>query len=167
MQLDRPAPVNQIQKLTTVPGELKAQHTGKMLHREIQHPVNVSFFPLGLEGDILTVLIIIAALYNLLCHMLSQLRFIIVSFLVLGQRDFVNSGTAWHHDTDSGLDYMLALSLQSDGDSVAGGVDSSQWSDIWEHMPSNTSADTPPNNNRPLFTSGTSSSAVQDHGQTG
>lgn len=68
---------------------------------------------------------------------------------------------------------MLALSLQSDGESVPGGVEDNLWSGIWDHKiekTSNTSVNTslsPPNNNYPNFTIGTSTSAVEDHGQTG
>ena len=65
---------------------------------------------------------------------------------------------------------MLALSLQSDGESVAGGIDSNLWSDIWDHKTSNTSVNSAlslPNNNYPHFTTGTSTSTVQDQDQTG
>lgn len=99
--------------------------------------------------------------------------------VVLGQRDFLNSSTssAWPQseltlgDDSSGLDYMLALSLQSDGESVAGGVEGNLWSGIWDHKigkTSNTSVNSPfspPNNNFPNFTTGTS--AVQEHDQAG
>ena len=98
---------------------------------------------------------------------------------MLEQSDFLSSsssGSAWPHsdftldEDSSGLDYMLALSLQSDGDSVAGGVEGNLWSGIWDHKigkTSNTSNSplSPPNNNYPNFT--TSTSAVQDHDQTG
>ncbi|XP_070690634.1 TRAF-type zinc finger domain-containing protein 1-like isoform X2 [Pempheris klunzingeri] len=94
---------------------------------------------------------------------------------VLGQSDFLtsSSSSAWPHseltldEDSSGLDYMLALSLQSDGESVAGG-EGNLWSGIWDHKigkTSNTSSPlSPPNNNHPNFT--TSTSAVQDHDQT-
>ncbi|XP_078106891.1 TRAF-type zinc finger domain-containing protein 1 isoform X3 [Sander vitreus] len=96
---------------------------------------------------------------------------------LLGQRDFLNSSTssAWPQseltlgNDSSGLDYMLALSLQSDGESVAGGVEGNLWSGIWDHKigkTSNTSVNSPfspPNNNFPNFTTGTS--AVQEHDQ--
>lgn len=68
---------------------------------------------------------------------------------------------------------MLALSLQSDGEPVAGGVEGNLWSDIWDHKAgktSNTSVNSPlspTNNNYPHFTAGTSVSAVQDHDQAG
>lgn len=93
---------------------------------------------------------------------------------MLGQSDFLSSSSssAWPQSEDSsGLDYMLALSLQSDGESVAGGVEGNLWSGIWDHKigkTSNTSVNSPlspPNNNYPNFT--TSTSAVQDHDQTG
>lgn len=103
---------------------------------------------------------------------------------MLGQSHFLNSGSSssssvWPHggqthDEDlSGLDYMLALSLQSDGESVSGDAEGNLWSDIWDHKigkTSNTSVNPPltlPNNNYPHFTTGTSPSAVQDHDQTG
>ncbi|XP_019956639.2 TRAF-type zinc finger domain-containing protein 1 [Paralichthys olivaceus] len=94
---------------------------------------------------------------------------------LLGQRSFQNSSSTWQHvdqtrdEDSSGLDYMLALSLQSDGESVAGGIDSNLWSDIWDHKTSNTSVNSalsPPNNNFPHFTTGMSTSTVQDHDQT-
>ncbi|XP_030273803.1 TRAF-type zinc finger domain-containing protein 1 [Sparus aurata] len=97
---------------------------------------------------------------------------------LLGQSDFLSSSSsssssAWPHseltlDEDtSGLDYMLALSLQSDGESMAGGVEGNLWSGIWDHkIDKNTSVNSPlspPNNNYPNFTTGTS--ALQDHDQ--
>ncbi|XP_026177995.1 TRAF-type zinc finger domain-containing protein 1 isoform X2 [Mastacembelus armatus] len=97
---------------------------------------------------------------------------------LLGQRDFLNSGSAWlrgdqtQDEDSSGLDYMLALSLQSDGESVARGIEGNLWSDIWDHKigkvpdTSGSSPLSPPNNNYPHFTTGTSRSAVQDHDQT-
>lgn len=98
---------------------------------------------------------------------------------MLDRSDFLpsssSSSSAWSHseftpdEDSSGLDYMLALSLQSDGESMAGGVEGNLWSGIWDHKiekTSNTSVTTPlspPNNNYPNFTT----SAVEDHGQTG
>nr|XP_046243439.1 TRAF-type zinc finger domain-containing protein 1 isoform X2 [Scatophagus argus] len=94
---------------------------------------------------------------------------------LLEQSDFLTSnsssgsGSAWPHseftldEDSSGLDYMLALSLQSDGESVAGVGDGNLWSGIWGHKvgkTSNTSSDTP----QPNFTTGRS--AVQDPDQT-
>lgn len=55
-------------------------------------------------------------------------------------------------EDSSGLDYMLALSLQSDSEPGAGGArvrEPSPWSSIWDHRPvstSHSSALTPPNN---------------------
>ncbi|KAM7391971.1 hypothetical protein PAMP_022617 [Pampus punctatissimus] len=97
---------------------------------------------------------------------------------LLEQSDFLShsSSSAWPHsgqtqdDDSSGLDYMLALSLQSDGESVAGGVEGNLWSDIWDHKigkTSNTKVSSQlslPNNNYPNFS--TSTSAVQDYDQT-
>uniref|UniRef100_A0A3P8UAU6 TRAF-type zinc finger domain-containing protein 1 n=1 Tax=Amphiprion percula TaxID=161767 RepID=A0A3P8UAU6_AMPPE len=98
---------------------------------------------------------------------------------LLGQSDFQHSSSSsmWprsEHTLDedsSGLDYMLALSLQSDGESMGGGIEGNMWNDIWDHKigKSNTSVNSPlspPNNNYPNFSVGTSSSAVQDHDQT-
>lgn len=97
---------------------------------------------------------------------------------LLEQSDFLSrsSSSTWPHsgqtqdEDSSGLDYMLALSLQSDGESVAGGMEGNLWSDIWDHKigkTSNTSISSPlspPNNNYSNFT--TSTSAVQDYDQT-
>lgn len=97
---------------------------------------------------------------------------------LLGHSDFLHSSSssAWpvsEHTLDedsSGLDYMLALSLQSDGESVAGGMEGNMWSDIWDHKigKSNTSVNSPlspPNNNYPNFSVGTSTSSALDHDQ--
>ncbi|KAK2837233.1 hypothetical protein Q5P01_014445 [Channa striata] len=89
---------------------------------------------------------------------------------LLGQSDFLNSSSAWphggHDEDSSGLDYMLALSLQSDGESVAGGIEGNPWCDIWDHKiekTSNSSISFPlTNNNYPQFTTGTGVSTVQD-----
>ncbi|KAM9858279.1 TRAF-type zinc finger domain-containing protein 1 isoform 1-T2 [Aulostomus maculatus] len=96
---------------------------------------------------------------------------------LLEQRDFLSHGSStWpvssqtQDEDSSGLDYMLALSLQSDRESVAGGVEGNPWSDIWDHTigrTSNTSVGcqlSTPNNNYPNFTTGTS--PVQDLDQT-
>ncbi|XP_069577646.1 TRAF-type zinc finger domain-containing protein 1 [Brachyistius frenatus] len=100
---------------------------------------------------------------------------------LLGQSDFLHgsssSSSGWPHsehtldEDSSGLDYMLALSLQSDGESVSGGLEANMWSDIWDHKigkstTSGSSPLSPPNNNYPNFSVGTSTSAVQDHDQT-
>lgn len=92
---------------------------------------------------------------------------------LLGQGDFLHSrsSSTWPHgehtldEDSSGLDYMLALSLQSDGDSRVGGLEGNVWSDIWDHKigKSNTAL---ANNNYPDFTVGSSTSAVQDQDQT-
>lgn len=102
--------------------------------------------------------------------------------VVLGPNDFLSSSSsssAWPQselrldEDSSGLDYMLALSLQSDGESVAGGMEGNLWSGIWDHKigkTSNTSINSPlspPNNNYPNFTTGTSTSAVQELDQAG
>lgn len=97
---------------------------------------------------------------------------------LLGQSDFLTSSSSastWPQselaldEDSSGLDYMLALSLQSDGESGAGGVEGNPWSGIWYHTTgktSNTSQFSLPNNNYPNFTTSTGTSAVQDHDQT-
>ncbi|XP_054466610.1 TRAF-type zinc finger domain-containing protein 1 isoform X2 [Anoplopoma fimbria] len=99
---------------------------------------------------------------------------------LLGQSDFrssSSSSSAWPqseltlNEDSSGLDYMLALSLQSDVESVAGGVEGNLWSGIWDHKigkTSNSSVNSPlppPNNNYPNFSTSTSTSAVQEHDQ--
>ncbi|XP_029960206.1 TRAF-type zinc finger domain-containing protein 1 isoform X2 [Salarias fasciatus] len=90
----------------------------------------------------------------------------------LGQEAFPHSSSSsstWPqsehtlNEDSSGLDYMLALSLQSDGESMAGGLDGNVWSDIWDHNIGKSSSPlSPPNNNYPSFSVGTSTSAVQD-----
>lgn len=101
---------------------------------------------------------------------------------MFGQDDFLLSSSrtssVWPNreltpdEDSSGLDYMLALSLQSDGELLSGGGDDSQWSGIWDYnigkTPS-TSGNTPlfpPNNNYPNFTTGTNA-VVEDPYQTG
>lgn len=90
---------------------------------------------------------------------------------VLGRSSAWQQSSQAHDEDSSGLDYMLALSLQSDGESVAGGMEGSLWSDIWDHKiekTSNTSVSSPlspPNNNYPNFTTSTSTSAIQDYDQ--
>ncbi|TNN62592.1 TRAF-type zinc finger domain-containing protein 1 [Liparis tanakae] len=103
----------------------------------------------------------------------------------MGQSDFRTGGgsssssSAWPqseltlNEDSSGLDYMLALSLQSDVASGAGGVEGNLWSGIWDHKigkTSNSSVNSPlspPNNNFPNFTTSTSTStsAVQEQDQ--
>ncbi|CAN9513195.1 unnamed protein product [Ophioblennius macclurei] len=90
----------------------------------------------------------------------------------LRQEDFAHSSnSSWPQsertldEDSSGLDYMLALSLQSDGESMAGGLEGNVWSDIWDHRKSNSPL-SPPNNNYPSFSVGTSTSTVQDLDQT-
>lgn len=59
------------------------------------------------------------------------------SNLFLGQGDFMHgsSGVCPPDEESSGLDYdyMLALSLQGDGESAAGGAEDSVWRNIWDH----------------------------------
>lgn len=92
---------------------------------------------------------------------------------MLGRSSAWQQSSQAHDEDSSGLDYMLALSLQSDGESVAGGMEGSLWSDIWDHKiekTSNTSVSSPlspPNNNYPNFTTSTSTSAIQDYDQAG
>ncbi|XP_077601217.1 TRAF-type zinc finger domain-containing protein 1-like [Stigmatopora nigra] len=84
------------------------------------------------------------------------------------QNDFVSRNNAWplQDEDSSGLDYMLALSLQTDGDSLAGGGEPNLWSDIWDHTKtSNSSVDSPlstSNNNYPNFPSRTSTLLDRD-----
>ncbi|CAJ1068210.1 TRAF-type zinc finger domain-containing protein 1 [Xyrichtys novacula] len=97
---------------------------------------------------------------------------------LLDQSDFLTSSSSstWPHseftadEDSSGLDYMLALSLQSDGDSVAGGMEGNLWSGIWDDKIGKTSnlnsSLMPPNNNYPNFSTDISTTALQDHDQT-
>ncbi|XP_027888651.1 TRAF-type zinc finger domain-containing protein 1 [Xiphophorus couchianus] len=60
------------------------------------------------------------------------------SNLFLGQGDFLHGGSSSVRPPDeesSGLDYdyMLALSLQSDGEAAGGGAEDSVWRNIWDH----------------------------------
>uniref|UniRef100_A0A3P9QCR8 TRAF-type zinc finger domain-containing protein 1 n=1 Tax=Poecilia reticulata TaxID=8081 RepID=A0A3P9QCR8_POERE len=68
----------------------------------------------------------------------SSTSHITTSNLFLGQGDFLHGGSSSVRPPDeesSGLDYdyMLALSLQSDGESAAGGAEDSVWRNIWDH----------------------------------
>ncbi|XP_061674246.1 TRAF-type zinc finger domain-containing protein 1 isoform X1 [Syngnathoides biaculeatus] len=86
------------------------------------------------------------------------------------QSEFLSRSSAWplQDEDSSGLDYMLALSLQTDGDSMAGGGEASLWSDIWDHTKTSDSSvgcQLPtPNNNYPNVPSRTS--ALLDRDQT-
>lgn len=86
----------------------------------------------------------------------------------------------WPHEDhlldedSSGLDYMLALSLQSDAESGAGGGggggDSSLWGSIWDHKTLNTSDSSPlpaTNNNYTNFNRGVCPGAAHDRDPTG
>ncbi|XP_068594474.1 TRAF-type zinc finger domain-containing protein 1 [Brachionichthys hirsutus] len=104
-------------------------------------------------------------------HLLEQ-----NDFLTSSSNSSSSSSALWPHselqldEDSSGLDYMVALSLQSDGDSVAAGGDGNLWSGIWDHKigkTSNTSVNTPlspPNNN--YLNVSSSVRAAQDYGQT-
>lgn len=100
--------------------------------------------------------------------------------VVLGPSDFLNSSSssssssAWPQselrlaEDSSGLDYMLALSLQTDGEPGAGGVEGNLWSGIWDHKiekPSVNSSLCPPNSNYSNVT--TVTSPVQEQDQAG
>ncbi|XP_077377539.1 TRAF-type zinc finger domain-containing protein 1 isoform X2 [Festucalex cinctus] len=86
------------------------------------------------------------------------------------QNDFLSRSSAWplQDEDSSGLDYMLALSLQNDGESMAGVGEASLWSDIWDHTKTSNSSvgcQLPTsNNNYPNFPSRTS--ALPDRDQT-
>ncbi|XP_078141446.1 TRAF-type zinc finger domain-containing protein 1 isoform X1 [Centroberyx gerrardi] len=89
-----------------------------------------------------------------------------------------NNNSAWPHvdpsldEDSSSLDYLLALSLQSDGEAGEQGVEVPLWSDVWDHKlgrTSNTSLISPlspPNNNFQHLATGASLSALLDHDQT-
>ncbi|XP_075994717.1 TRAF-type zinc finger domain-containing protein 1 isoform X2 [Genypterus blacodes] len=71
-------------------------------------------------------------------------------------------------EDSSGLDYLLALSLQNDAESVASSTERGPWANVWEHKfgkTSNTSLLSPNNTYQDLATA-TSTSAVQDLDQT-
>lgn len=99
---------------------------------------------------------------------------------LLEDTDFqLRSSSMWPHEDhlldedSSGLDYMLALSLQSDAESGAGGGggggDSSLWGSIWDHKTLNTSDSSPlpaPNNNYTNFNRGVCPGAAQDRDPT-
>ncbi|KAM3867499.1 TRAF-type zinc finger domain-containing protein 1 [Diretmus argenteus] len=87
-----------------------------------------------------------------------------------------NNNSTWPHvdqsldEDSSSLDYLLALSLQSDGEAGDHGVEGALWTDVWDHKlgrTSNTSLISPlspPNNYYHLATS-THISTVQDQDQ--
>ncbi|KAM9392221.1 TRAF-type zinc finger domain-containing protein 1 [Pholidichthys leucotaenia] len=99
---------------------------------------------------------------------------------LLEQTDFLHASDSsmWSHgehslaEDSSHLDYMLALSLQGDGEPMTAGMDSNMWSNIWDHKTgkSNTSVNSrpsppsPPNSNYPQL--GNSTSAFQEAEQT-
>ncbi|XP_015234301.1 PREDICTED: TRAF-type zinc finger domain-containing protein 1-like isoform X2 [Cyprinodon variegatus] len=66
------------------------------------------------------------------------------SNLFLGQENFLHGSSSEHppDEESSGLnyDYMMALSLQSDGESAAGGADDSMWRNIWNHQDKKTNS---------------------------
>ncbi|XP_061842254.1 TRAF-type zinc finger domain-containing protein 1 [Nerophis lumbriciformis] len=78
------------------------------------------------------------------------------------QTDFLSHSSMWplQDEDSSGLDYMLALSLQTDGESMAGSGEASLWSDIWDHTKTSSTS----NNNYSNFPPRTS--AVQERDQT-
>ncbi|MED6238755.1 hypothetical protein ATANTOWER_029116 [Ataeniobius toweri] len=95
------------------------------------------------------------------------------SNLFLGQGDFLHGSSSERppDEESSGLDYdyMLALSLQSDGESAAGGAEDSVWRNIWEPEDKKTNSSEIPSfplaqNKNTNSTEGTS--AVQATGQT-
>lgn len=86
---------------------------------------------------------------NMLKHLLEDSDFQPHSSRLWSQQNVLD-------EDSSGLDYMLALSLQSDGEPGAagtrgaGGSEPSPWSSIWDHRPvstSQSSAVSAPNNN--------------------
>ncbi|KAM4616633.1 TRAF-type zinc finger domain-containing protein 1 isoform 2-T2 [Polymixia lowei] len=89
-----------------------------------------------------------------------------------------NNNSSWPQvyrsaeEDSSSLDYLLALSLQSDGEMVDQGGEGALWTDVWDHKlgrSPNTSLISPlspPNNNYQHFATGTSMSAVQEYEQT-
>lgn len=95
----------------------------------------------------------------------------IIFLLVLEQNDFLHgSSGAWplsSHTVDedsSGLDYMLALSLQGDGEPVTEGAEGNIWRGFWDQKVENTSVTS---SLHPNVTGKMNTSAVQDESQTG
>ncbi|KAF7669622.1 hypothetical protein LDENG_00166700 [Lucifuga dentata] len=92
------------------------------------------------------------------------------------QEGFQSSNSIWprgeqtrDEDSSSGLDYLLALSLQSDGESVADSKERASWTDVWGHVFGKTSGMSsfyPPNNNYQNLTTATTTSGIQDQDQT-
>lgn len=94
-----------------------------------------------------------------------------IFLLVPEQNDFLHGGIgAWpisSHTVDedsSGLDYMLALSLQGDGEPIPEGADRNVWRGFWDQKVENVSVTS---SLHPNFTGRTNTSAVQDESQTG
>ncbi|XP_013872804.1 TRAF-type zinc finger domain-containing protein 1 isoform X2 [Austrofundulus limnaeus] len=93
----------------------------------------------------------------------------------LEQGDFLlGGGDGWplsDHTADedsSNLDYMLALSLQGDGE-TAGGAEGNAWSSIWDQKVEDTSGTSSffkSSFNRPNLSGGTNTGDVQDKSQT-
>lgn len=111
-------------------------------------------------------------------HVIMYLKLLLSILAVLGQDNNVmgsRTSASWFNseltpdEDSSGLDYMLALSLQSDGELLPGN-DDAQWSRMWDYnarlsnIPSFTPL-SPPNNNY-NFTTGTNA-LVEDLNQTG
>lgn len=111
-------------------------------------------------------------------HIILYLKMLLFIVTVLGQDNYLmgsRTSSTWLNseltpdEDSSGLDYMLALSLQTDGEFLPGNGDGTQWSRMWDYnqrmsnMPSFTS---PPNNNYPNLTTGTNA-LVEDLHQTG
>lgn len=74
-------------------------------------------------------------------------------------------------EDSSGLDYMLALSLQSDGELLVGNGQDTQWSRMWDYKErisnmSSFSPHSPPNNDYPNLLTG-SNALGEDLHQTG
>uniref|UniRef100_A0A8C8H6I0 TRAF-type zinc finger domain-containing protein 1 n=1 Tax=Oncorhynchus tshawytscha TaxID=74940 RepID=A0A8C8H6I0_ONCTS len=95
---------------------------------------------------------------------------------VLGNNNNSMASLAWPADKPLGedsasLDYLLALSLQSDGDTgdVGGGA-GALWTDVWDHkfgrMSSSGSLISPPNNNYHHITTGTNTAPEHDQTDT-
>lgn len=113
-------------------------------------------------------------------HRILYLKMFLFIVTVLGQDNYLTSSrtsSAWLNseltpdEDSSGLDYMLALSLQTDGEFLAGSGDGTEWGRMWgynERMSNAPSfaALSPPNNNYPNLTTGTNA-LVEDLHQTG
>lgn len=138
-------------------------------HLREQHLVHVSFlgsYALYLLTNLCSFYVFI--LWNIYALLL---------LLALERGDFLRGGgDGWplgDHaagEDSSNLDYMLALSLQSDGEPVTRGAEGNMWSNIWGQKAENssgTSSFSKSGFNQPNLSGGTNTGSVQDESPTG